>query len=465
MAAGQGGGSAQGGSDQHMDSLIFLVVAGITFTLVFWMFWKSNHEAILAGLFWTVGYMSKGLQYIPWVYPSSLAENFSNWAQTLHHAEPANYAWPAAKQMIGVITHTLTLVFVPLVLLRLLLIRKTHVINKFVRRFNLQKLVALNSDRYAAIASIKHENLLTTPLYEGPLAIAQQPIDFALMNHLVIVEKRKVGGETIRAMLGVAQAAKQEKGKPIKGWTEKKMRWSVKERRRVMPNPARCRLDIQGADKTIVKQLGDRFNPKSLDKFERCVLAILLVANAEGLGKSRELCLRLAVSYKRTDKKGKHNPAINDKGIDKIIEKHLKKPAIRDITSKHAFKATVFMGLLEASWRKGIFTTPEFLWFKGVNRTLYLSMCCLGGDRPFAEALGPWAHYMLETVKNKAITTPCVEAGTDALQKMLFDEEWIGSEDGLAREIADREALKMGNDDKYSPTKGLDLFDPPPPPQ
>lgn len=453
-----------GGSDQHMDGLIFILVTIGTIWLSSWFFWKSNSEAVLSILFTVVGYMAKGLQYIPWVYPAKYSDQFANWAVTLHHANPKDYGWPAAKLLIGTISHTLTLIFVPLILLRLREIRKTHIINRFVRRFNLKKLVDLNSNRYAAIASIRGEDLLKTPIHEGPLAIARQPIDFALENHLVIVQKRRIAGETIRAMLGTNEATVDApKGKPIKGWTPKKMRWSVKERRRVMPHPARCQLDKRATDALLTKQLGGPFNVKSLDRFERCALAILLTANVVSLGKARELALRLALSYQRKDKKGNHNPTINDRGVDDIIKQHISNSRIRDITKKHAFKTTVFMALLEASWKRGIFTVSEFLWLKGTNRCLYLSLCCLGGDRPFAEALGPWAHYMLESRTGKAITTPCVEAGTDGLEKMLFDEEWIGSEDGLASEIAAKKAMEGGDDDQYSPTKGVDLFDPPPP--
>lgn len=464
MAQAHGGGS-QGGSDQHMDGLIFIIAAVVTFALIFWMLWSSHSETILTALFWTVGYLSKATQYVSWLYPSSLSDNFANWAQTLHNAAPQNYGWPAAKQMIWVISHTLTLIFVPLVLLRIRAVKKTHIMNKFVRRFDLEKLVNLNSTRYSAIASIKGEDLLNTPIHEGPLAIARQPIDFALENHLIVVKKKKLAGEAIKSMLGGKGRKRDSKGQPIKGWTPKKMRWSVRERRRVMPNPSICRLDTQNCDKVLAKSMGDHFNEKSLDKFERCVLAILLLANTKGLSAAREVGLRLANSYSRTDNKGRHSPTIDDRGIDKIIESNIKRPVIRDIIKKHAFKTTVFMGLLESSWKKGIFTTPEFLWFKGTNRTLYLSLACLGGDRPFSEALGPWAHYLLEQTKNKAIKTPCIEAGTDALNQMLFDEEWIGSEDGLASEIAESKALETGNDDQYSPTKGVDLFDPPPRPQ
>ncbi|KXS55571.1 MAG: intracellular multiplication protein IcmP [Marinobacter sp. T13-3] len=458
-----GGGASQGASDKHLDSLIFILVSIVTVLLVFWLLWRSQSEVILTGLFYIVGYMSKGLQHVPWVYPDSMSGNFASWAQSLHLADPSRYGWDAAKQLISVISHTFMLLFVPLVLLRVRRIRKTHIINRFKRRFNLEKLVELNSTRYAALASIKGEDLLNTPIHEGPLAIARQPIDFALENHLVVVHKKRVGATVLSAMLGGRGAARKDAPKPITGWTSKKMRWSVEQRRRAMPPPNRCRLDVARTDMILSEQLGGPFSVKALDKFERCLLAILLTANTKGLGPARELALKLALSYQRTNKKGQHAPTIDDRGIGEIINTAIKKPVIRDLLKRHHFKATVFMGLLDASWKKGIFTTPEFLWFKGCNRGLYLALCCHGGDRPFSEALGPWAHFMLERQKGHAVKTPCVEAGTDGLQKMLFDEEWIGSDDGLASEIAERKALEPGNDDQYSPTKGIDLFDPPKP--
>lgn len=456
MSANQGGQQ----SDKHLDSMIFIALSIGASIMIFWLLWKAQSELILTGLFYSVGYLSKVTQFVPFLYPSSMSDNFANWAQTLHLANPSHYDWGAAKLLISVIGHTLMMIYIPLILVRLRRVRKTHIVNRFIRRFNLERLVNLNSSRYAAIASIKGENLLTTPIHEGPLAIARQPIDFALEKQLIVVHKKRIAASAISAMLGnQKQNISEDKPKPITGWTTKKMRWSVKERRRVMPPPNRCRLDIAKTDALLGKQLGGPFNQTNLDKFERCVLAILLTANTKGLEKARDLALKLAISYQRTDKKGKHQPTINDTGIDKILADCLRQPKIKDLLKRHHFKATVFMALLESSWKKGIFTTAEFLWFKGCNRTLYLAMSCMGGDRPFSEALGPWAHYMLEQAKNKAVRTPCVEAGTDGLRKMLFDEEWIGSDEGLASEIAAIKALESGNDDQYSPTRGIDLFD------
>lgn len=444
--------------DRSMDGLIFIVVMIITVYLGAWMTWRMFGDQMLGTLFFLVGWLAKGIQYVPWLYPDTIAPNLGNWATALHAANPANYDWPVAKLMIQTITHTLTLFFVPYILWRLIYLRRVHVINRFTRTFNLDALKARNAKKYAAVASIQHENPLKMPLHEGPLAMARLPVDFALLNELLVVRKKRIGAQAL-AMIGLSSQSTDET-KPIKGWTEKKIRWSVEERRRVMPPPASCRLDIHRADAVLRTQLGGLFELRALDKFERCVLAILYTANAVGLPEARELALKLALSYRRLDKKGKHNPTINDAGIDKIIEKHHNHPVNARVRKSHAFKATVFMGLLERSWKRGIFTAPEFLWFKGTNRTLFMALAFLGGDRPCVEAAGPWAHYLLEQRVGRGIKDPCVEAGTDALQTMLFDEEWIGSDDGTISEVTEKAAIDGGDEEKYSPTRGIDLFDP-----
>lgn len=446
------------GNDRSMDGIVFIVIAIITVYIVAWMLWRTMDQQILSGLFFVVGWISKAAQHATWLYPDTISGNLSNWATSLAGADPAPYGWPAAKLLIQTITHTLTLFLVPYFLFRLLRLRRVHVINRFTRTFNLDMLKRRNADKYAAVASVQHEDLLNTPLHEGPLAIARSTIDFALLNELLHVKKKRIGSDAL-AMIGL-NSDSTDQFKPIKGWTEKKIRWSVAERRRAMPPAPSCRLDINKTDALLRKQLGGLFNVKALDKFERCVLAILYVANAEGLGDARKLSLRLAKSYKRCDRKGMHNPTINDEGVNDLIKKHSSHPLIKQIQKKHAYKSTVFMGLLESAWKKGIFTSPEFLWFKGTNRELYLALCFLGGDRPCVEAAGPWAHYLLEQKVGRGIKDPCIEAGTDALQTMLYEEEWIGSEDGTISEVTEQAALGIGDEGKYSPTQGVDLFDP-----
>ena len=450
--------SGQPGNDRAFDNLMLFIALIVVGWAAGWVMWRSHSDAILSGLFLTVGWLSKAAQYAPWVYPDAIGNNLSNWATTLHRASPADYGWPAAKLLIQTISHTIALFLVPYFIWQVACFRRIHVINKFVRRFDLDKLKARNASKYAAVASIQHENLLDEPLYQGPWAMARQPVDFALLNELLVVRKKRIGAQAM-AMIGLSSDAVDVE-KPIKKWSEDKIRWSVEERRSVLPPPASCRLDIVKTDALLRKQLGGKFSETNLDKFEQCVLAILYTANVEGLGKARSLALRIAKSFKRLDSKGRHKPTIDTSGVEKIINNLKDHHSIKAIKKKHYFKVPLMMGLLESSWKKGIFTAPEFLWLKPVARELYLALDFLGGDRPPSEALGPWAHYMLEKRVGRAIPEASIEAGTDALQQMLFDEMWIGSDDGTIDEITEKAVLDGGDDSKFSPTRGIDLHDP-----
>lgn len=452
MAANNRAGDTAG----NMDGLIFVGASFVVIGLISWMLWSSNQVAIIKGLFIVVGWISKAAQYTPFLYPDSISQNFPAWAYQLKGADPTQYGWAAARMMIGVVTHTLALFFVPMAILRIWTIRKAHIVNRFVRRFNLDMLVQKNAKHYAAVASIAKENLLKIPLHEGPWAMPRSPVDWALENGLIYAEKRATGQNTMRRLLGLQSGESPQPSKRvvIKGWNEKKMSWSVPERRKVLPNPALCRLDTEKTDAALIKQLGPRWTAhEDLNKFEQCVLAILLIGICKGLPDARKLALRLATSFQRCDKKGRHNPVIDDKGIAAINARYIRDPRVRETLNKHAFKVTVFMALLEKSWERGVFTSAEFLWLRPIEPTLYHCLNQMGGDRPFTQGTAGWAHYMVEKATGYAVKVHCIEGGTEAIRQMLFEEEWIGSDEGLASEIEERRSKEGAlSTDDASPT-------------
>lgn len=435
----QGGGSYNGEFD---GIFVVLIIIFIVFASG-WVIWTTSEELILKGLFVTVGTISKAGDWIGWLYPSSMSGNFANWSRTLHNANPALYGWDAAKLLIGVVGHTLMLLLLPLTVWRVSRVRRAVRLQKFVRNFDLHKLVNLNADRYAAIASIKGEKLLEEPLHSGPWAMARQPIDFALENELVYARKVSLAKSQLGKLLGLQKLANKDgvKKQYIKGWAPNKMSWSVRERRRVMPHPARCRMDEARADEIYIRLLGPQWRgPQALTRFQKCVLAILATGIVRGLPQARELALRLAKSFQRTDKRGKHRPTIDDKGIDNLLHKLMSDDQVKDVVKRHGYVNTVFMGLMERCWKNGVFISREFLWLKPVDRTLYLALNQLGGDKPWTEAASCWSHYLAEQQYGGAIKVPCIEAASDALRVILFEEEWIGSDEGLAGEIAERKS-------------------------
>lgn len=442
-------GDSQGG----MGGIVLIAAMILALGAASWGIWSAQSTQILRALFLTVGHLSEVAQHAPFLYPDSISSNFPNWANSLHLADPRQYGWDTAKVMIGVVSHTASLIFVPLIVLRIWSIRKVHIVNRFVRRFNLKHLTALNAKDFAAVASIQHENLLASPINEGPWAVARSPIDWALERELIYAEKRSTGGGTIKRLLGIKSDAATSKKLYIKGWNEKKMSWSVPERRKVLPAPALCRLDEARTDEALKLQLGGLWSGvASLDKFEQAVLAILLTCICKSLQDARMLALRLAQSFKRCDSKGRHNPTIDVTGIDKIINRYINDPRIRQVVSKHAFKSTVYMGLLERAWKRGVFITAEFLWLRPVHRELFLAMNQLGGDRPFAQGTGSWAHYIVEKEYGTAVKVPCVEGGTESIRQILFEEEWIGSEEGVWSEVLERRSQEGTENQEDSPT-------------
>lgn len=442
--------SGQPGNDGLIDMFSPLLIVGALFIIV-WAIWALHQETIIALLFNAVRFISIAGQYIAWLYPDSMAANFGSWSQSLHLANYGEYGWDAAKIMIGVISHTLALFIFPWMVIRVAFLSKGHVVNRFVRNFNLQMLAKRNAQYYAAIPPILNEDLINTPIHQGPWAMARAPMDYCLEHGLIYaLQRRHQSASRLSALLGTGgdEDGNGDKRRYIKGWTEKKMDWALESKRGALPPASQMRLDRESCDQKLVEQLGTLWSGSgNLDQFEQCVLAIIYVGIGESLNKARALALEKAQSFRRKDRKGRHRPKIDMSGIPEILAKYDNHPVIKKVTRQHAYKTTVFCGLLEAMWKKGIFTTSEILWLRPVNRTLFYSLNQLGGDRPFIEASGPWAHYIVEKTVGQAVKAPCIEAGSDAIEAMLFEEEWIGSNEGLASEIEVKKAASSVSND------------------
>ncbi|TBW57439.1 hypothetical protein EZI54_07205 [Marinobacter halodurans] len=439
MAANQSANGQNTGLEDFIAPFIFLG----TIILLLWAIWNFQQTVVIRALFITVGFLSKAIQYISFMYPDHIAGNLSNWSTTLLSADPSQYGADAAIVMADTIFQTVSFFLLPWVVIRIWGLNKPRRIRKYVRRFDLHKLAQANAGFNPSINVVMQEDLLNTPIHKGPWAVNRSPIDYALMNGLVQVSSTKNIGDKISEILG-APKSENARLKTIKGWSERKMSWSAKERRRAMPSPWQCQLNKPKTDALLTVQLGGLWKGfESLDRFEKCVAAILVTCIASSPNAARKLALQMGNSWKRLDRKKRQRPTLDDTGVDKALKKYGVHPKVKRVLGYHSFKNTVFVGLLNEAGNKGVFTTNEFLWLKPVNRTLFFALNQFGGDRPFAEAAGVWSHYQEEVKAGHGIKIPCVESGTDGIEESLYDEEWIVGESGeLKSEYEERLSIE-----------------------
>jgi intracellular multiplication protein IcmP len=94
--------------------------------------------------------------------------------------------------------------------------------------------------------------------------------------------------------------------------------------------------------------------------------------------------------------------------------KHAEDPAIGgkalQVAKKHAYRATVFLGLLK--WARamgGVLAPGQFLWLRGEDRTLWYPLNNLGRRAFLTEGAGAIAHFMAEEAAGRALPIPRIE--------------------------------------------------------
>lgn len=93
--------------------------------------------------------------------------------------------------------------------------------------------------------------------------------------------------------------------------------------------------------------------------------------------------------------------------------------AVQAAISAHAYEKTVLLRLLADARQNGILAPALFNWLKGVDRPLWYALTSLGRRAPFAEALGPFAHYSAERQAGQALYFPALEGAVQGLEEAL----------------------------------------------
>lgn len=118
------------------------------------------------------------------------------------------------------------------------------------------------------------------------------------------------------------------------------------------------------------------------------------------------------------------------------IQKHLRDPKLMgpalEVASKHAWVATVFLGLLQkARIEGGVLASAEFIWLRPTLRALWYPLNGLGSMSFYTEAGGAMAHFMAEVLEGRAgkpsqdgvlvgpIKQPSVKPAIEALEAYM----------------------------------------------
>lgn len=251
---------------------------------------------------------------------------------------------------------------------------KTNPGRRFRRVLKRHELAHEMSQDFPWILPSLQQDLVKTPISEGPWAMAMPPLQFA----------RKYG------LLN---------GKAI---------------------------DQRRAEKLFASQLGNlwngyqRLNPETQALF--ACFAAQVCRDKDGA----DAALReLAVSVS-------HNKPVWTKSKE-LLKKYGDDPRVQDVCRRHAYQYTVMIALFDAGKSIGIFPPNHFLWCRPRKRVLWYALNCVMRRTYFAEVSGIYAHYLAEKVAGHSLELPYVSKAVDALELAIQDIKFDATEDELKR--------------------------------
>ena len=104
--------------------------------------------------------------------------------------------------------------------------------------------------------------------------------------------------------------------------------------------------------------------------------------------------------------------------------------AVRAFMRQHAFLNVAMLAILLHARRRGTLITPDFIWLRPIDRTLFYTLNSAGRQNnnhatPFPEACGVFSHYFVEDTMGQAILVPDVRTAVKGLHDDLVGEGWL----------------------------------------
>lgn len=165
----------------------------------------------------------------------------------------------------------------------------------------------------------------------------------------------------------------------------------------------------EAARRAFAAQLGPRWTgPESLPPHLKGLYAAFALKGVQRREESDELLGELATCWNH--KTGFKLTPILAKRVDELIKDPKVGGKANQHAQNHAYRITALLGVLK--WARkygGVLAPGQFLWLRGVDRSVWYPLNNLGRRTFYAEGAGAMGHYMAEMNAQKPLTIPRVD--------------------------------------------------------
>lgn len=401
--------SASGGGKE--DSGIILVVVIIILFLLILFFYEKNRLLINTGIGWLI----QGQLYLfaPFFEaPSRVLAWFSQ-------ADMGRQSFETMSLLMSVGGRYFRWLTIPLSLLCFWKLFSSNVVERYRYAMTAKKLIEHNAHFVPCLRPIAHRDLLAESLDVGPWRVAQQALQFAVANRLLLLPNKKpVDAErmpgTRGLVLGKNGISRENSPCLIRADDTFQKEYALT-------------FDVEAALEIFALQMGERYFGK--ESLPTHMLGLAAAFMAFGFG-HKDVAQRLLDHMSTTFREKKTEQgtvwSVDSADAETLFDEYAATEEIQELSEQHGeYGITFLMALLFFAKQKGLLACSEYIWLKPLDRTLWYALNQIGGKAAWAESAGPWAHYQFEEALGERVEEKqCAEAAK-ALRYVLEMEGWL----------------------------------------
>tara|TARA_R110001592_G_scaffold78932_4_gene236371 strand:+ start:575 stop:1975 length:1401 start_codon:yes stop_codon:yes gene_type:complete len=400
------------------DVAIFPIVA-VGLILGLWFLAKSY---ILYACFYASFYLFGVYEHLTWLMTETELQTITAARKSIASINPTQHGFKSFLLLMEYHSYILRWLVLPLIALLAYRVKTKTVRFKYKRIIkDVYDLIEIQAKHFPASAIIRGKNLLEKDPNVGPWATYTLPLDFALDNRLLWTSNKRVK---------IEDRVDENSMVPIPPFTPAEKSLTFPEKRLLLPSNEYVSLSLKRTNRVFLNQVGKVWTgSKNLPPLERALYAAFCAQACADRRAAWTMIEQLAFSFKEgeIDKNGKLvSPHHADtKGTDALLKKYGNRKEVLKIAHRHAHTINVMRETLTLARENGRLFHSNFLWLKPVNRILWYALCGEGGQVPYWEAAGPWAHTLVEIRAGKKLIKPMVAGAVDQMLQTMQREHWI----------------------------------------